>query len=594
MKSATRESISPRPPKGLDREQVFWWRVKNDFAWFAEKFFKIRTKKGELVPFRLNEAQIMLEALDQYCIKNGLYRRFVVLKARQMGMSTYSEAKLLHQTITNKYTNSLVIAHDDRSTSALFSMTKLYYDELPELIKPMKKYSNEKLLHFENPDENPPDGNIGLRSSVRVQSAGSGEVGRGLTFRAVHCSELAFFPNAKITMLSLLQAVPDDPTCFVVYESTANGVGDYFYNTWQTSVKNESDILPVFLPWYTDSTYTKEFYTEEQRENFIELVNTTFKDNSGRNVHTEEYDLMTKHDLTYEQLFWRDWAIRNKCNGDVEQFNQEYPTIPEDAFVSSGRPRFNISALRGYKKIVEPPKRTGYLEWITKGKIVRFVDDPNGYVRIWNEPTQGGFYCIGGDVAEGKETGDYSVGCVGDEDFNLVASWYGHIDPDLFGEELVKLAIYYNEAYLGVESNNHGLTTLKAIQRLEYWNIYYQKTYDKLTDQLTQKMGWNTNARTKPLMIDKLAEFIREKYLGIKWDILISEMFTYVIDDKGGTNAQSGCHDDTVMSLAIMLQLLLEGKGELYTPEIISDNKRTLSEFGEKDTDSDEKEEYAE
>jgi hypothetical protein len=137
----------------------------------------------------------------------------------------------------------------------------------------------------------------------------------------------------------------------------------------------------------------------------------------------------------------------------------------------------------------------------------------------------------------------------------------------LFGEELVKLAVYYNQGYLGIESNNHGLTALKSVQRLEYWNIFFQKTYDKISDTISQKIGWGTNTRTKPLMINKLAEFIREKWLGIKWTTLINECLTYIIEDNGATNAQEGCHDDTVMSCAIALQLVLEGKGENYIPE---------------------------
>jgi hypothetical protein len=112
-----------------------------------------------------------------------------------------------------------------------------------------------------------------------------------------------------------------------------------------------------------------------------------------------------------------------------------------------------------------------------------------------------------------------------------------------------------------------------AVKKLEYWNIYFTKTFDKISENLTQKMGWQTNLKTKPLMIDKLAEFIREYHIGIYSDLLIGEAFTYVIEDNGKTNAQPGCHDDTIMACAIMLQLLLEGKGESYTPEIPIDQR---------------------
>ena len=108
------------------------------------------------------------------------------------------------------------------------------------------------------------------------------------------------------------------------------------------------------------------------------------------------------------------------------------------------------------------------------------------------------------------------------------------------------------------------------MKREEYWNLYFAKSYDKIADKISQKLGWTTSARTKPLMIDKLAEFVREMFLGIYSDLIISEMFTYIIDDDGKTNAQSGCFDDTVMATAILLQLMLEGRGSLTHQKYLS------------------------
>ena len=133
------------------------------------------------------------------------------------------------------------------------------------------------------------------------------------------------------------------------------------------------------------------------------------------------------------------------------------------------------------------------------------------------------FYAIGADVAEGLVEGDYSCAVVGDSNFDVVAMWHGHIDPDLFGVELDKLGRYYNDAYLGVENNNHGLTTLTTLKKNEYWNLYFSKSYDRIADTMTQKLGWTTSIRTKPLMIDKLAKFIRELHVGLDSDLIISE-----------------------------------------------------------------------
>ena len=188
-------------------------------------------------------------------------------------------------------------------------------------------------------------------------------------------------------------------------------------------------------------------------------------------------------------------------------------------------------------------------------------------MKIFKYPEPNKFYVIGGDVAEGLATGDYSVGVVLDENCDMVALWRGHIDPDLFGKQLVALGYFYNEAYIGAEVNNHGLTTVKSMLNEEYYNIYYSKVYDRINEELTKKVGWTTNVKTKPIMINKLAEFVREFLVGIPAIEVIKELYTYVIDDKGRTNAQPGCHDDCVMAIAIAIQVFLEGKGEDYMPE---------------------------
>jgi len=363
-----------------------------------------------------------------------------------------------------------------------------------------------------------------------------------------------------------------------VLESTANGVGDYFHDMWQKATRGENDFIPIFLPWFIDPGYTRPFRSEVEKQQFIDEISSTTLDINGNKIHTYEYELMNKHELTPEQLNWRRYTIANKCQGDEILFMQEYPSTAEEAFISSGRPKFSIKSLKKYQTLTKEPVR-GYLFNNADGSV-SFVEDDGGYVSIWQKPEPDAFYAIGADVAEGLINGDFSCGLVGNSDFDIVAMWHGHIDADLFGIELIKLAKYYNDAYLGVENNNHGLTTLSTIKREEYWNLYFSKSYDRISDTMTQKLGWTTSVRTKPLMIDKLAEFIREMYIGIYSDLIVSEAFTYVIEDNGKTNAQSGCYDDTIMAAAILLQLLLEGKGEFYTPEIpIDQRKETIRDI---------------
>lgn len=553
------------------KQQIFAWKLRNDRVWFMQNFLKIRNKKSELVPFKPNYAQIEFNKIIEENTKKKIPHRYIVLKARQLGISTYTEAYIYHDTSTRELVNSLIICHEEKASQNLFNMSKLFYEECPMAIRPMKKYANGRELVFENPTNNDAEKlrNPGLRSKITIATAGTSDTARSGTYHNIHVSEAAFFPNAKNTMTALLQCVPDEPNTFVCIESTANGIGGYFYDMWNAAVNGENDFTPIFFPWFTDPEYSTEFETEDIKVAFIEECERMFPDASGKMVHTEEYLLKKQFNLTWEQLYWRKKTIANKCGGDLDMFHQEYPATPDEAFIASGRPKFNLKSVREYELNCAPPEFVGDL--IKPGNEIQLYDNEKGNLKIWLMPKAGEQYTIGADVAEGLATGDYSVGVVMDSELNVCAKWRGHIDPDLFGKELVKLGTIYNEAYIAVENNNHGLTTLKSILNEEYYNLFYTKQYDKVNDTITKKLGWSTNVRTKPLAIDKLAEFIREKFLGF-WDIeIVSELYSYVIDDNGKTNAQEGKHDDCVMALAICLQAFLEGRGQEYIPEVSRD-----------------------
>lgn len=547
-------------------------KIKTDRAWYMEKFLKIRDKKAKLVPFKINYAQkVFLEHIEEDD-KNLKPKRYIILKARQLGMSTFTEGYIYHATSTQENVNSLIIAHEEKATLNLFQMSKLYYEESPLAIRPMKKYSNGKTLWFENPtvDEKEKLANPGLRSKITLATAGTNDTGRSNTYHNIHVSEIAFFPNPENTMTALMQCVPDEPNTFVCLESTANGVGGWFYDFWYAACRGENDFTPLFFPWHNDPNYRRPFKTEEEKKKFIKEVNQITMDEYGKERHTDEWYLIEEFGVDYEQLNWRKWKIRNDCGGSLDMFHQEYPSTPEEAFIASGRPVFDMKALKEYELACCAPEFVGDMPTIAKEHVVP-VPSEKGLLKIWMFPEEDMNYTIGCDVAEGLETGDYSVGTVMDDNLNVVAKWRGHLDPDLFGKAMVNLARYYNDAYLVVEINNHGLTTMKSITDEEYWNVFYTKTYDRLNNLLTKKLGWHTNKKTKPLAIDKLAEYIRENYLAL-WDKdIVTECYTYVIDERGATNAQEGMHDDCVMSLALTLQGILEKVGEDFIPEIPHD-----------------------
>jgi hypothetical protein len=201
--------------------------------------------------------------------------------------------------------------------------------------------------------------------------------------------------------------------------------------------------------------------------------------------------------------------------------------------------------------------------WKPKKRMVleskRFVERDNGELRVWSEPETGKRYCIGADVAEGLDGGDYSVADVrilptGEQ----VAQWHGHIAPDLFGHMLIALGKYYNTALVGCESNNHGLLVNVILRDNHYPNIYAQKNIDDKgsPDKETRKLGFATTSKTKPYIIDQLSAELREGTHGIACHETIREMQTFIVQENGSYAAQQSSHDDRVMSYAIAGEML--------------------------------------
>ncbi|WP_108669543.1 DNA packaging protein [Peribacillus acanthi] len=515
--------------------------ILKDSQKYMESLLKIRTKRGDLVKFKLNSSQKRLNDKINELQAMGKPVRIIILKARQMGFSTLTEGRIFHKTATTKLTNSFIIAHKEEASTNLFSMSKLFYEELPLPLRPMKKASNAKELIFENPtpDLNEKQTNPGLRSKIKIDTAKNLDAGRSSTIHNLHASEVAFWDNADTVMLGLMQAVPNTPNTMAIIESTANGVGGYFYDMWQKAKRGENDFIPLFFAWYEHDEYQMEVP-------------------SGFTLTDEEQELKELYHLKDEQIVWRRWAIRNNCGGDVEKFKQEYPSHDEEAFLTSGRPRFDVQTLhKWYAKAV--PGERGYIEH------KKWVPDDKGYLEIWEQPQPNRWYVIGADTSEGKVNGDYSTATVWDiKTYKQVAKWHGHIDPDLFGDELSKLGYYYNTALIAPEKNNHGFTTINKLKNLNYPNVFQMERYDETSDKTTKELGFLTNRKTKPLIIDNMARMIRESLIETKDKDLISECITYIREDDGGTNAQEGCHDDLVMASAIALFVMSNYVGEYY------------------------------
>lgn len=551
--------------------------IAGDFLLFCERNLMIRDKySNQLIPFYdvLNWEQMELIKMVAEDLATGRPIRYIVLKARQMGMSTLIEAMGYWWTSTHRFTTTVIIAHEKEATKNLYEMFRRYYEYSHPSFKPDRKYNTKQDLTFDVSDEvkktydaqNLPS--PGLQSEIKTMVATEGK-GRSSTIKFLHGSEVAFWDDSADVTSAAVQAVPMAPETFIFLESTANGIGGYYYDEWNAAKRGESQFRPVFFPWHSHNEYETPNIIEDDLGDLDAEEEALYK-----LFEHEGYDRASWP----RKIYWRRLK-KKEFRTDPKKFYQEYPSTPEEAFLASGRPVFDVPMLQemeriavdaqkthpymcgDIKKVVDP--ETG-MERIKFIEIRRVGDNDPTPLRVWWDVDRSRKYVIGVDVSEGIEVeassgkeADFSVITVFDVlARKVVARWRGYADPDQLGEIVFNIGTYYNTALVGVEINNHGIATAAKLRNMFYRNLYMRETAEDEQFQVrTTKFGWQTNKKTKPIMISELQRSIREGDI-IDLDIVfIREAMSYIRKDNGAMEAQQGQHDDVVMSTAIALQM---------------------------------------
>lgn len=283
--------------------------LKDNFPFYARNCLKIRTKKGSVEPFELNDAQTYIHEQIEAQRKEKGYVRAIILKGRQQGCSTYVEGRYIWRTTHRTGCQAFILTHEEDATKNLFEMAKRYYTNLPQQVQPSINASNDKSLNFGK-----------LDSGYRIGTAGNKSVGRSMTNQLFHGSEVAFWPNASEHAKGILQTVPLEPETEVIYESTANGLGNFFHQQWKMAESGLSDFKAIFVPWFWQKEYRKPIPEDFKRSD-------------------AEQKLAEYHGLDDEQLQWRrDKIIELSADGtDGERaFKQEYPCTSSEAFQVTG------------------------------------------------------------------------------------------------------------------------------------------------------------------------------------------------------------------------------------------------------------------
>jgi hypothetical protein len=462
----------------------------------AEELLVVRSRSGRPEKLRANTVQREFE-------KNRGQRN-IVLKARQLGMTTWVAARFFLKTITNPGTLTLEVAHTQEAAEEIFRIVHRFVDRLPEAMRTgalKTGQSNVRQIVFPKMD-----------AEYRVVSAADRNAGRGLTVQNLHCSELARWPGDAAETLAGLQAAmaPDGE---MVLESTPLGVGGCFHEEWLKA--SETGMVRHFFPWWMEERY---------RAKAVDKASLT----------KEERGLMEMHGLDLKQIGYRR-QIRANFRGLARQ---EYAEDAESCFLTSGECVFELAAVEARMKTApEPVERR-----------------QNGELEIWLPPVKGKQYLVAVDPAGGGSEGDYSAAEVLEMETCLqCAEFAGHIGGLELAQVVTGLAKEYNGAWLVVERNNHGSGVLALAETAcKYERIYRQGA----------QAGWLTTSVSRPAMLGQLNAAMVEEPDRFQSRRLLGECRSFVRQANGTSGALAGTHDDRVMAMAIGLAARAELVGK--------------------------------
>lgn len=479
---------------------------------FIETELSIINKSSVRVPFIQNYVQNKLDEVRDKLRREGKPIWILVLKARQEGVSAKVEADWLTDCSTIPNLNAVVISHEKESTKRLLRRVH-YYIETSNTKIPTKIQSEYEISF---PETN---------SWFYIGTAGARAFGRGDTIHRVHFSEWAFYTDDSVVD-GILQSIPDGGE--VVAESTAHGFGNRFQVEWDRATKGESKFYPLFFSWADNPEY--------------QTANTILTENE---LTEEEKVLREAFRLTIPQIGWRREKMKEFPN--KESFMQEYPLTPDEAFIYTGTPAFDPLALKTY--IIKPPNLGMFVD---KGDVVVFEPNEKGWWRRWESCESGQGYFGFCDPAEGldkEEKGDpdYAVCEIYDQNLKQCAEMQKRITPAETARQYALAGRYYNEAYLGWERNSAG----SAI------GVVMQEVYSKARcyEGEDGNLGWQTNVKSRKLMIDGLAEMIRDHSLEIQSEWSVRECLSFRLNSDGKFEAQTGSQDDCVISTAGVIQM---------------------------------------
>lgn len=420
----------------------------------------------------------------------GANPHVMILKARQLGSSTVIAAYFFWKALLTPNTRIAVVAHTGAAVKNIYRIYRTFYKSLPRWLQMPQDRANIHEMVFKH------------GSRIKIGSAKS-ESFRGSTYDCIHASEYAFWSDISTSIASLFQTAQGD-SC-IILESTPNGLNDA-YRLWQDNLEFDK----VFLSWLDDPEY--------------------IGDHLPQNLTPREREYIKFHALDKKRAAWAVNTLRVQCANNWNTFNQEYPVSVEVAFITSGQRVWADHVYPNAKLVV------GGLELSAPQKFHAYV--------------------MGVDTASGSPGGDYSAFAILDVTNRkapiTVASFYDKLPPAEFAAVCLAAAKKWN-AFVVVENNTYGLSILERLVEAEWPHLFRRVAYDRIENKWQEKLGFNTNNNTRPLMVARLEEYVNKGWLKPQCPRMQLEMNTFIYNNRGKPEHDVGQHDDMLFAHALAL-----------------------------------------
>jgi hypothetical protein len=520
--------------------------------YYLENYHFIRTKKLELIPiWPFWDSQEMFLEVFQRQFDLGELIRIIVLKARQLGLTTISVALICWLVFLHPMAHCLEMADEEDRTLVNFDMARTAHEYLPWWMKPEKRYdARGRLLGFDRAKADDRLKSTGMQSQIYFESANqpSGAAYSKALF-GVHLAEVARYRQDDAITEGIYGSLGNIGGTIGIMESTARGRGGLWNRLCKAAEDGDMSWEFVFIEWFREPGYTIS-------------VPANFKTTQEEDALVNKVQKKSEVTLTTGQLAWRRKMMRDfeKTSGDSEKFRQEYPVSPVEAFIASGRTAFSKKRLqRMITEFCIKPIWRGQIELNKDDKTFKLIRVEDGELEVWEFPKASMTYYIGADPSMGVEGGDPACAQVMAVPENLnhpirqVARWHGYTGPGKFARIIAALGYMYNTAEIAPECNTITSVASDLVKVLLYPKWYRWMREDKAKNAFSNFIGWLTTFRNRNELIGRFRQALNEWTVVIRSEKDIDEMFDFVEVEEGSERyeARSGTHDDATMALMI-------------------------------------------